>query len=413
MASTVKAGLTTSSLLTSIKRRAMVPDNQNTFSDQDFIDFANEEMMISMVPSIMQVKEEYFIFKQVVPLVSEKSNYPIPERALASKVRELCYRDSALDFKVSSLEISNLSIVNGSAIIGGFSSSDLAKVNIGDFVTSQDAGIQDKSLVLSKDTNSITISFNSTETNASISLAFSKYMPYQANEYEMTQIAVDDRYTGLSNGTGSADFTGFRRFYLMGNDIILHPSVGPSASGALSFYYYLRPNNLVKDSAVATITSIDRATGNITLSSIPSGYSVYVSGSNNSVLTTFDFVKAKSAHNILDIDLTINSINSNTKIANIDPHRIPKDLEVGDYFALAGQTCVPNIPTELHTVLAQKVSQRIMEALGDSEGLNNATAKTVEMEQRLSTMLDNRVEGSPRKVVNRALMTGVARNRRR
>jgi hypothetical protein len=64
-------------------------------------------------------------------------------------------------------------------------------------------------------------------------------------------------------------------------------------------------------------------------------------------------------------------------------------------------------------VLAQRVAQRVLEAIGDSEGLNNATAKVAEMENKLSTMLDNRVEGAPRKVVNRALMTGVSRNRRR
>ena len=333
MASTVKAGMTTSSLLKSIKRRAMVPDNQNTFSDQDFIDLMNEEMMISMVPSIMQVKEEYFIFRQVVPLVADKSNYAVPERALASKLRELCFRDSA------------------SKTFG--------------------------------------------------------------NEYEMTQIAVDDRYTGLSNGTGSSDFTGFRRFYMMGNDVILHPSVGPSPNGALAFYYYLRPNSLVKDNEVATIIGIDRITGNITLSNIPSNYTVYVSGTSNTIRNVFDFVKAKSAHNILDIDISINSIDSSSKIINIDPSIIPKDLEIGDYMPLAGQTCVPNIPTELHTVLAQRVSQRILEALGDTEGLNNATAKIMEMDGKLTSMLDNRVEGAPRKVVNRALMTGVARNRRR
>lgn len=332
MAGTVKAGLTTSSLLKSIKRRAMVPDNQNTFSDQDFIDFMNEEMMISMVPSIMKLKEEYFIFREIVPLVADKSNYAVPERAMASKLRELCYRDS-------------VNLITG-------------------------------------------------------------------NEYEMTQIAVDDRYSGLSNGTGSSDFTGFRRFYMMGNDVILHPSVGPSPSGALSFYYYLRPNNLVKDNAVATITNIDRVTGNITLSSIPSGYSLYIAGSNNTILTTFDFVRAKSAHNIIAIDITANSINATTKIININPSEIPKDLEIGDYMPLAGETCIPNIPTELHTVLAQRVAQRLLEALGDTEGLNNATAKVLEMEDKLSSMMDNRVEGAPRKVVNRGLMTGARRNRR-
>lgn len=333
MASTVKAGLTTTAMLKSIKRRAMVPDNQNTFSDQDFIDFMNEEMLISMVPAIMQLKEEYFIFRQVTALVAEKSKYPVPERALGSKLRELCYRDTST-------------------------------ANFG-------------------------------------------------NEYEMTQIAIDDRYTGLSNGTGSSDFTGFRRFYMLGNDVVLHPNVGPNPYGALAFYYYLRPNSLVKDNAVASITNIDRTTGDITLSSLPSGYSLYVSGTNNSVATLFDFVKAKSAHNILDIDIPINSISTTTKIVNVTPASIPKDLEVGDYMPLAGQTCIPNIPTELHAVLAQRVAQRVLEALGDTEGLNNATAKVMEMESKLSTMLDNRVEGAPRKVVNRALMTGVARNRRR
>ena len=64
-------------------------------------------------------------------------------------------------------------------------------------------------------------------------------------------------------------------------------------------------------------------------------------------------------------------------------------------------------------VLAQRVAQRVLEALGDTEGLNNATAKIAEMENKLTTMLDNRVEVAPRKVVNRALMTGVNRNKRR
>lgn len=323
-------GLTTSALLKSIKRRAMIPDNQNTFTDQDFIDLMNEEMMIGIVPSILQMKEEYFIFKQVVPLVSNKSNYSIPERALAGKLRELCFRD--------------------------------------------------------------------TPTGA------------VGNEYEMTQIAVDDRYTGLSNGTGSADFTGFRRFYLMGNDVILHPNVGSGAYGSLAFYYYLRPNSLVKDSSVASIVSINRVTGDIILSSIPAGYGTAdpING-----VTKYDFIKSRSGHNIIDIDITVNSVNSNTKIINVNPTKIPKDLEIGDYMALAGQTCIPNIPTELHMVLAQRVAQRLLEALGDTEGLNNATAKIAEMENKLTTMIDNRVEGAPRKIVNRALMTGVARNRRR
>lgn len=325
MASSVKAGLTTAALLKSIKRRAMIPDNQNTFTDQDFIDFLNEEMMIGIVPSILQLKEEYFIFRQITPLVAEKNNYSVPERALGSKLREVCFVDNP-----------NIPV---------------------------------------------------------------------ANEYEMTQIAIDDRYTGLSNGTGSADFTGFRRFYMLGSDVVLHPSVGPAPYGGLAFYYYLRPNSLVKDNAVATVKNINRTTGEILIETLPPTFS------NSTGISTFDFVRAKSPHNILDID--INSTQISTNSITFPVSKIPKDLEVGDYISLAGQSCIPNIPTELHMVLAQRVAQRVLEALGDTEGLNNATAKIAEMENKLTTMLDNRVEGAPRKVVNRALMTGVNRNKRR
>lgn len=327
----IKVGLTTSEMLKSIKRRALVPDNQNTFTDQDFIDLMNEEMMISLVPSVLQTKEEYFIYKEIVPLIADKSNYPIPERALANKLREICFVDN---------------------------------------VTSP-----------------------------------------PRNEYEMTQIAIDDRYTGLSNGAGSSDFTGFRRFYLLGSDIILHPSVGSAPAGGLAFYYYLRPNTLVKDSAVATITNINRTTGDITLNAVPTGYGIAIPGSNEPV--KYDIIKSKSPHNVLKINLTINSINTATKVINLTPSEIPVDMETGDYFALAGQSCIPNVPTELHSVLAQRVAQRILEAMGDTEGLTNATNKILEMESKMSSMLDNRVEGAPRKIVNRALMTGVARNRRR
>lgn len=323
MTSTVKAGLTTNAMLKSIKRRAMVSANQNTFTDQDFIDLMNEEMMIGLVPSILQMKEEYFMFKHITPLVSGKSKYPVPERALANKLREVCFRDST------------------DKLVG--------------------------------------------------------------NEYEMTQIAIDDRYTGLSNGTGSADFTGFRRFYMMGSDLVLHPSVGPSPYGSLAFYYYLRPNTIVKETQVATITDIDRTLGTISVANVPTAFSISL---------TYDFIKAKSPHNILEIDQNITGINTSTKTITTSISTIPEDLEVGDFLALSGESCIPNVPTELHMVLAQRVAQRVLEALGDTEGLNNATAKVIEMESKLTTMISSRVEGAPRKVVNRALMTGVNRNRR-
>lgn len=324
MSNNVSGGLTTNALLKSIKRRAIVPDNQNTFSEQDFIDLMNEEMMIGLVPSILQMKEEYFIFKQITPLIANKSNYPVPERSLANKLREICYIDN-ID-------------------------------------------------------------------------------PSIGTEYEMAQIAVDDRYTGLSGGTNTNDFTGYRRFYMQGSDVIVHPSVGPAPYGGLSFYFYIRPNTIVKETEVAKISHIDRNTGEITVSNLPTSYGL---------TTKYDFVRARSPHNILAIDIEASSISSGSKKITVDPNNIPLDLNVGDYIPMAGQTCIPNIPTELHMVLAQRVAQRVLEALGDSEGLNNATNKLNEMEGKLSTMIENRVEGAPRKVVSRSIMMGLGKSRNR
>jgi hypothetical protein len=178
----------------------------------------NEEMLIGLVPSILQMKDEYLLFSEQKTLISGKSNYALPERSLGNKLREVCFRD------------------------------------------------------------------------------------LQGNEYEMSQIAVDDRYDYLAN---VVEFSSFRRFYMSGSDLVLFPNVGPNVTGSLVFYYYLRPNNLVKDNEVATITNIDRTNGYITLSSVPNGFNTSIK---------FDFIRAKSPHNILKIDVSLSNINSTTKI---------------------------------------------------------------------------------------------------
>jgi hypothetical protein len=303
-----KGALTTNGLLKSIKRRAMVPTSQDTFTDDDIIDFMNEEMMIGLVPTILQQKDEYLIFQEERPLIANQAYYPVPERALYNKLREVSYK---LDDQ------------------GG-------------------------------------------------------------TEYEMSQIAVDDKYTYLINAVENSNW---RRFYMEGGDLVLFPKVGDSPRGSLMFYYYMRPNNLVADNKVAVITGINRTTGVVSFAStLPSGYS---SGD------LFDFIKAKSPHSIIDIDKVALNTSVSGKTVTFAIGDIPDSLIIGDMVALAGETCIPNVPTELHSVLAQRVAQRILEAIGDTQGLTNSQNKLTEMEAKMAIGLDNRVEGAPRKAVNR------------
>jgi hypothetical protein len=283
-----------------------MPTSEITLSDDDLIEFLNEELNIGLVPSILQNKDEYLVYKDSIPVVPGNSIYPIPPRAIGNKLREVNYSDDG------------------------------------------------------------------------------------RNEYNMTQVAVDDK---MNNAYIQQSGFFANQFYVEGSDIVLHPN-SFSFSGYLIMYYYLRPNYLVKDEKVAYIKSIDRTAGTITLNTVPSTY-------NTGLL--FDFINCDSPNDILKIDVPVISINTVTKTITLDPSNIPSDLGIEDYVAIAGESCVPNVPTELHPMLAQRVAMRALEALGDTQGLQNAKMKLDEMEAKSNILLNSRIEGSPRKIKSRTM----------
>jgi hypothetical protein len=299
-----KQFFTTNTLIESVKRRALIPKNQKTFTDDDFIAFANEELSMGLLPSVLRLHEDFFLFSEDVALVSNKTRYRIPKRALGNKLRDIAFKDN-----------------NG-------------------------------------------------------------------NIFEMTRISIEDE----SDFQGAYTISTAYAFYVEGNDIVLTPSLGNSATGFLRFSYYLRPNELVAESRIGVITAINATTGDVTLSSVPSVFSTSES---------MDFIKASSPHNTVGIDITPTAINTTTKILTFNVADLPDDLEIGDNIALSCETKIPQIPSDLHVVLAHRVALRCLEALGDSQGLQNANAKLAEFEDRIGNVIDDRVEGSPRKVLNR------------
>ena len=86
---------------------------------------------------------------------------------------------------------------------------------------------------------------------------------------------------------------------------------------------------------------------------------------------------------------------------------LPDNLQVNDYVALAEETHIPQLPSELIPILSQRVAIKCLESMGDTEGMGNASRELARLEENAYTLIDNRVEGAPRKVVNR---TGHLRN---
>jgi hypothetical protein len=295
--------LTSTTLIESVKRRQSIPTSQYTFEDADFLAFANEEVMLGILPTVMQYHEEYFVYTQNIPLEANKASYPIPARAIGSKVRLVRFMD------------------NGGTI------KEVARINPED------------ALFYQSTTNSIN--------------SVTKY------------------------------------FYIQNNMLKLVPNVGANPTGELVVDYFMRPNQLVVEDRCAVITAINTNTGVISIDALPSGMSTS---------TRIDFIETSGGHRTKSLDIlpTATSPTSIT-VATTD---IPADLVVGDYVNFAGETFIPQIPDDLHPMLAQRVAARCVEALGDVGNLQAANQKLAEMEIKTANLVDNRTEGNPQKVVN-------------
>lgn len=211
--------------------------------------------------------------------------------------------------------------------------------------------------------------------------------------YEMTRITKSEDLYYEYGPLGSTS-TMLRTFYVEGNEIVLVPGLtqGSVATGRLRMSFYLRPNNLVEESRAMIVTGIDRTTGIITVDKVPSDVQVS---------TPVDLIKTRSPHTTIVWDQMLIAVDSINRTIQMAPANIPATFTVGDYICLAEECIIPQIPTDIHSMLAQRIACRCLEALNDQTGLAAANAKLAEMESRGSSIIDSRVESAPQKVLNR------------
>ena len=296
--------LTSNALVESVKRRASVPENQSTFTKADFLELANEELRLTLVPMILRLHEDYLLFEKDLDIEANKDSYEIPSRAVGNKLRDAQFK------------------------------------------------VDDKNFV------------------------------------EMTRVGIGNRFSEYDVRTE----TNLRKYYIQNNKLVFVPPVGPSPSGKLTMVFYIKPSKLVEEDRIGIISGINRQTGEIVIDNVPDHFNTSIK---------YDFYKAESPHTILSIDLTATNINPATNSVTFASTDIPDELQVGDHLALAGEAIIPQVPSELQVMLAQMVACRILESIGDTQGLQNAMMKLAKMEESAGTLIDNRVQDSPQKIVNR------------
>lgn len=291
---------TSNTLIESVKRRAMLPENSNTFKDTDYLAFANEELDIGVVPLVLSFHEDYIMYSIEIPLDQNKTRYEIPSRAMGNKLREVQFRDDSGNF------------------------------------------------------------------------------------FELTRIFKED-LPYFQMGTYST----LRAFFIEGNEVCFVPIQTPLPfSGKVVMTFYMRCSELVTEDRVCKITNIDRDTGVITLDSYPDSFSDQ---------PLIDITSKKSPHKLSVYDAQpIAYGNVNNPFITLSS--IPDNMNIGDIVSVAEEAIIPQVPSELHGLLSQRVACRCLEALGDTQGLQNALTKLAEMESKAGNIFDDRVEGAPLKI---------------
>lgn len=186
-------------------------------------------------------------------------------------------------------------------------------------------------------------------------------------------------------------------FYLVGNTVEI--TKGTAVVGStLRLVHYRRPSTLVPVSECAEVVSVDYALNQVTVSSLPSNFGTGIAT---------DFGKGTSGYEPLAIDQTIVSVSGLT----ITYSSLPTGLAAGDWVSLAGKACVPQIPQELHTVLAQDVAVKCLESMGDPK-LGSAQQNLQMMQAAALQTISPRVDGENKKIINRSGLLGSFISRR-
>lgn len=214
-------------------------------------------------------------------------------------------------------------------------------------------------------------------------------MDSNGNLLEMTRVSNGD----LSDF--NQKYASSRAFYLEGDSIVLLGEI--TSTDQLKFIYHIRPNRIVQEYRAAKILSVTDNT--VVIGSIPT----YSSSQLLQVGTKCDIIRAKSPHSCAAIDAEITAITAvgNTHEITLNTTGLTAIVKAGDYLNLAEETIIPQVPPELHGLLAQRVVARCLEALGDAAGLQAANTKIAELEIKTGSLIDNRVENAPQKIRNR------------
>lgn len=403
-----KPWMTSRDLIESVKRKIAIPINQRTFTDEDILAFASEELMISQVPDIMQYHEEYFVFIEDVQLLPNKTHYAIPERALGQKLRDIFYKDTNDNlFEMTRINPDDKAYwQRESATTNAFQKYWLEGTDV--VLSPNPQGIVNPSGYLQYTyflrPNQLVVN-----ERAAIASSFFKEITISLS----TLVAGDTLTIGDLVFTAVAGAPSSSLEFQIGVTAILTASNLATAINTNGTY---TANNGSPASNVLMVLHSEQdvsfATSNSTAFSISPNVGIqFTSDLPDNIVDgiNIDFLQTKPGHRTykLSVKLPIGSVSDDS--ISFAPGVIPENFIVGDYICQEYECIIPQIPSDLHNGLAERVCGRILSAQGDMQGLQMTGAKLQDIQRTEGILLENRVDGSTQKLNQRKSLVSFLR----
>jgi hypothetical protein len=394
---------TSRELIEAVKRKISMPITQVTFSDDDILAFANEELFLAQVPSIMQYHEEYLVYRQTVPLIPQIQRYDIPDRAIGMKLRDLFFKDDNGNL----YEMSNTGAANQDYFQQDSFGGNIAKYFY----------IENNSVVL--------------PSNVPATVRGSLEMTYYLRPNSLVdndRAAVCVNFVKRIRIEGPPIVAG-DTLKINGETIVIPAEWEAGVPSGLS-----QTTDAARISQAITQLSIDGLSSVVSGTTITIKYEnrrMHVSSTSQGISVSsrigiecesipshfkdrmlIDFLQTSGGHKTYSFDVRVPSSAISGDVIFFEDSIVPSDFRLGDYICQQYECIIPQVPSDLHNLLAERTCARILEALGDQAGLQTANAKISELEQRQATIIDNRVEGAPKKVFARHSLLRYGKRRR-
>ena len=212
-------------------------------------------------------------------------------------------------------------------------------------------------------------------------------IPYDAIGNKINQITLytsttdDSFFATIPRLTPSQINDYFGGYYIEGNKIKLYPKA--IASGKLRIYYYKRPSEIVASTRWAIVSTINTNTSIVCSTNLPA---------NITTGSEIDIVK-----NIQPWDTTRETTAGTVSSATVNLSDT-SDISVGYYVCSKDESPFAQIPQDTIPLLIQSVVVRMMEYMGDTNGLQAGMMTYAQMESDNRGLISPRVDAQPKKI---------------